>query len=138
VALGRALAGVASACIDLSDGLLQDLGHLCRASGVGARVRAAALPLDPALRRLAQGDPRLLELALAGGEDYELLAAVPPGAMGRARAAAGRAGIGLTEIGELVRGRGVRALGPEGRPLRPSRAGHDHLAASRGYRATPL
>jgi thiamine-monophosphate kinase len=129
LALGRALLGIASACIDVSDGLLQDLSHLARASGVGARVRAAALPLDPALRRLASRDPRLLELALAGGEDYELLAAVPPSRLPRARAAAARAGVALSAIGELVRGRGVRALDERGRALAPSRAGHDHLLA---------
>jgi thiamine-monophosphate kinase len=127
VALGRALAGLASACIDVSDGLLQDLGHVARASGVGAVVRAGALPLDPALRRLAALDPRLAELALAGGEDYELLAAVPPGRVSRALAAAARLGVPLREIGEVVSGRRVRALGPGGRVLRLERAGHDHL-----------
>ena len=130
VALGRALAGVASACIDLSDGLLQDLGHLAHASGVGAVVRAGSLPLHPALRRLAALDPRLAELALAGGEDYELLAAVPPGRVPRALAAAARLRVPLREVGEVVRGRGVRALGPGGRPLRLERAGHDHLRGS--------
>jgi thiamine-monophosphate kinase len=130
VALGRALAGVASACIDLSDGLLQDLGHLAHASGVGAVVQAGSVPLHPALRRLAALDPRLGELALAGGEDYELLAAVPPGRVPRALAAAARLRVPLREVGEVVRGRGVRALGRGGRPLRLLRAGHDHLRGS--------
>jgi thiamine-monophosphate kinase len=129
VELGRGLLGLATACIDISDGLLQDLGHLARASGVGAVVRIGDLPLDPELARLAALDPRLLELALAGGEDYELLAAVPAGRLGRARAAAARAGVRLAEIGEVVRGRRVRALDPAGREVRPASAGHDHLAA---------
>jgi thiamine-monophosphate kinase len=128
--LGRSLGGVASACIDLSDGLIQDLNHLLECSGAGARVRAAALPIDPALRRPAAGDPRLLELALAGGEDYELLAAVPPSRLARALRAAGRAGVALTPIGEVVRGSGLRLLDASGKPIRLARGGYDHLLGS--------
>jgi thiamine-monophosphate kinase len=117
LALGRALRGVASACLDLSDGLLQDLGHLCRASGVGADVDLARLPAPRATP----------EAAAVGGEDYELLFTVPPGALRRARAAAARAGVPVALIGVIRAGRGVRARGADGAPFRPPRRGHDHL-----------
>lgn len=124
--LGRALRGVASACVDLSDGLLQDLGHLCEASGTGAELRAADLPAAPELAALALPAPERLDLVLGGGEDYELLAAVPPFRLRRAVRAALRSGVPIAPVGRLVRGRAVRVLDAAGRPLRPRR-GWDHL-----------
>jgi thiamine-monophosphate kinase len=122
--------GAATAMIDLSDGLATDLGHLCRESGVGAAVRLAALPIDPATRRVARAlgaDP--LAWALSGGEDYELLLAVDPAA---AAALAGRitaaTGTPVTLIGEVrPEAEGLRFLDAEGRP-RPVRPGFDHFA----------
>ncbi|MFL5260874.1 MAG: thiamine-phosphate kinase, partial [Anaeromyxobacteraceae bacterium] len=127
VALGAALGGVASAALDVSDGLVQDLGHLCRASGAGAVVRAADLPLSPAYRRAAAHLRAPLEAALAGGEDYELLVAVPSRKVRIALSLAARVGVPLTPIGEIVRGRGVRVLLPGGATYRVRRTGHDHL-----------
>jgi len=78
---GQKLAGAATSAIDVSDGALQDLGHICEASGLGAEIEAARVPLAPGMRELAQSlgeDP--LRLALQGGEDYELLYTLPPGA----------------------------------------------------------
>ena len=83
LALGRALRGVASACIDVSDGLVQDGGHLCRASGCGAVLEAALVPLSPSARHAP------LRQLLTGGDDYELLFAIPPGAMPSTTAAGG-------------------------------------------------
>lgn len=122
------LARVASAAIDVSDGLLQDLGHLADASGVGVRLRLSAVPL-------AFGHPRddhgaRLDLALGGGEDYELLAAVPPAHVPLADRLCAEAGVGLYEIGEaagdLAAGAlvGVAADGSE-RPL--ERRGFRHF-----------
>jgi thiamine-monophosphate kinase len=129
LALGRALAGVARAGLDVSDGLLQDLGHLCDASGVGAEVRAAALPLSRAYRRVAARAPahRRLDAALAGGEDYELLVAAAPRRVGRALAAARGVGVALTPIGEITAARGVEVLDAEGRRMALRAHGHDHL-----------
>jgi len=109
---GRALAALPGrgACIDVSDGLLADLGHLLEASGVGASIDVRALPLArgfaPACARLGV-DP--LALALAGGEDYELLFTL----RGRtpARGLAGRLGAPVTEIGRIEARRGLRLLG---------------------------
>ena len=130
LALGRALAGVASAAIDVSDGLVQDLGHVCDASGTGATVRLAAVPLSPAYRRAVQGRADRLAPALGGGEDYELLLAVPPERVPGALAAARRVRTRLTAIGTVERARGIRLLGAAG-ALRPAVPGHDHLAGNR-------
>lgn len=113
----------ATSAIDVSDGLLQDLGHLCRASGVGARIDARSVPADGA----GAGDPRrALELALEGGEDYELLFTVPPrreASLRREAASRPR----LTRIGEIVPGRSIELIHGEG--LRLRQGGHDHFRA---------
>lgn len=100
--LAMADAAVVHGVIDLSDGLVADLGHLCRASGVGAQVDAAKVPLSLAARRQLERDPLLLGLLLTGGEDYELLCTAPVGAVELLFALAKDVGIVLTEIGELT------------------------------------
>ena len=88
--------GLASAAIDLSDGLATDLRHLCTASGVAAEVQAERLPLHASAR--AQGATRALELAMTGGEDYELLFTAPP----TARIPKRLGGVPLIEIGRII------------------------------------
>ena len=85
LALGCALRGIASAAIDVSDGLCQDLGHVLAASGVGARIDAGLVPLSPALLEVA-GDAAARTLALSAGDDYELLFTVPPDRVDRLEA----------------------------------------------------
>ncbi|MGH2664037.1 MAG: thiamine-phosphate kinase [Actinomycetota bacterium] len=127
---GHALARAgATAMIDLSDGLALDLARVCEESEVGARVRLADVPIHPALEEL---EGRLgatgLDLALHGGEDYELLATLPPKAMGgAAQAITERHGTGLTAIGEITEGPAVVAAYPDGSesPLEPR--GWDHF-----------
>jgi len=114
VQFGQRLRGIASACIDVSDGLAQDLGRLVAASGRAAIVRAAELPLSRALFALA-GEARARDYALGGGDDYELLFAVPPtarSALARAMSSAGAPACHC--IGEVVSGRGVRVVGEKG------------------------
>ena len=94
LALGQAVAGIAHAGLDVSDGLVQDTGHLCRAGGVGAVIEAASVPLSAAARRADR-----LALCLTGGDDYELLLAVPPGRTAALLAAAARAGVPVSRIG---------------------------------------
>ena len=126
VALGLALRGVASAAIDLSDGLVGDLGHLLQRSGVGATVEADALPCSAALA--AQPREVRLRCQLAGGDDYELLFSAPP-AQRTAVAAAGRAGgVALACIGRIVAPPGLQVLAADGRALPGPWAGFDHFA----------
>jgi thiamine-monophosphate kinase len=112
----------------VSDGVVQDLAHVCAASGVGVELDATRLPLSPAYRRAAAALEDPLLPALAGGEDYELLVAVPPARVADAERAARAAGTPLTVVGRFRRGAGVRVLGPDG-VRRPAPAGHDHLRA---------
>lgn len=121
VSAGRALAAerVVHAMMDISDGLAGDLHHLCRASGVGAVIHEASLPIGAAAGELAgslQTTP--VALALGGGEDYELLMALPPASLERARDAVGD--VGLTAIGRVVpASEGIALAGVDGltRPL---------------------
>jgi thiamine-monophosphate kinase len=130
IGLGRELAGsgAVTAMIDLSDGLASDLGHILAASGVGGEVRAAALPLSPAFRAHLERHPDLIDLALAGGEDYELLCTVPPERLAAALAAGDRAGVPLTVVGTLTEpAAGLQLRTDDGR-LRPLRVrGYDHF-----------
>ena len=128
VALGLALRGIASACIDVSDGLAQDLGHLLRESGVGARLEAGALPASSALRRAVPDADARARLALAGGDDYELCFAVPVARAARVAAIARRLRLPLTRIGTAVAGRGLVVRDAAGRRMALSRAGYDHFA----------
>ena len=132
LALGQALAGLARAAMDVSDGLVQDLGHLCRAAlptPCGAEIEAAAVPLSPAARAAIAADPALLAVALTGGDDYELLFAAAPedGSAVLARAAA--AGVPVARIGRFVAGppAAVRVTGPDGVPLALARGGWSHF-----------
>ena len=108
----------------MSDGLVQDLGHLCRESGVAARIEAASVPASAAA--YAAG-PGWLERRLTGGDDYELLLSVPPDREAALRRAAGGAGIAVTRIGRFEAGAGVTVLDDAGRPMAFRRPGWSHF-----------
>ncbi|HEX7317000.1 MAG TPA: thiamine-phosphate kinase [Pyrinomonadaceae bacterium] len=118
--------GLATALIDLSDGLSSDLAHVCRESGVGARVEAASLPLDPLLAQAGVGADEALKLALDGGEDFELLFTADPRRAARLPREVG--GVPVTRVGEVTGERGKVRLVRDGkaRLLRPG--GFEHFA----------
>ncbi len=134
VALGQALRGIASAAVDLSDGLLGDLGHILAASRVGATVQAdAALPLlgaagHPDWRSHAPAAQRHLEFVLAGGDDYELAFTAPSAARDAVLAAARGAGTPVTRIGRIDAEPGLRLVDAQGQPMAQRFTSFDHFA----------
>jgi thiamine-monophosphate kinase len=123
VALGIALRGIATACIDISDGLAGDLAKLCAASGVGADLESRELPLSAGLCSVTTLEARLA-YALGGGDDYELLFTADPA--DRTRLAALDAGVVLRRIGSIGETAGVRVDGAP--PERDAGHGFDHFA----------
>jgi thiamine-monophosphate kinase len=126
VELGVCARGIATAAMDLSDGLVGDLPKLAQASGLAAHVSVELLPLSAAMRAAVSSN-QALDFALAGGDDYELLFAVPPKRFAELKAAADRLNLMLTTIGELRGGTGV-TWSLNGKDFVPSVSGYDHFA----------
>ena len=127
VGVGLALAGLAHACIDVSDGLLADLTHVCEASGVGAIVEVDRLPASPAFAALAGDASSRRHWQAAGGDDYELCFTAPPGRRDELVSALSSAGMPATCIGRIEQGGGVRALLDDGGQWRPAGIGYRHF-----------
>jgi thiamine-monophosphate kinase len=126
IELGVAARGIASAAMDLSDGLAGDLPKMARASGLSARVAIERLPLSDSLLRVA-GLAKARDLALCAGDDYELLLAVPPARIDALHAAGRRLNLTLSVIGEFAHGSDV-TWSLNGMDFAPSAAGYDHFA----------
>lgn len=126
VALGLRLSDLARAAIDISDGLLADLAHVCRASGVRAEIDVDALPASDALRAAAPDPDTRRALQASGGDDYELCFTAPVSTRDAIVAAALEAGVSVSRIGRIVKGQGVVATA-NGAPWAPARAGWDHF-----------
>jgi thiamine-monophosphate kinase len=126
IALGIALREAAHAAIDVSDGVAADLGHICERSKLGADVWVDRLPRSSINARFA-ATAIGRETVLAGGDDYELCFTAATRARSRILAIGKRAGIALTRIGAMRRGRGVRLIGADGGVLKQQRRGYDHF-----------
>jgi thiamine-monophosphate kinase len=121
VALGCRLVGLATSCVDVSDGLAGDLAHIAETSGLAAVVEATKVPLSPAARAILARDPRWLETVLTGGEDFELLFTLPPARAGELR------DLPVTVIGRMEPGSSVRVLDAAGRRLELGAGGYRHF-----------
>ena len=128
VALGLALRGIASAAIDVSDGLSGDLGHVLKQSGAGARLGADLLPDLMAAPAGAVPRERRLECVLAGGDDYELLFTAASGQAAAVQAAAAAAGVPVTRIGRIETEPGLRLVDGAGLPVSHRSSSFDHFA----------
>jgi thiamine-monophosphate kinase len=136
VALGPRLVGLAHAAIDISDGLVADLRHLCDVSGLSATLEAVAVPLSAAARAVLALDARRRTAVLGGGDDYEVLFTAPPEAAARVAELARASGVAITAVGRLAapatgEGPGVRVLDEAGRLLTLAAEGWTHFG-SRG------
>lgn len=127
LALGLALRGLARAAIDVSDGLIADLGHIAEASGVGARIEAAEVPLSDAARAVLANQPARLTDCLSGGDDYELLFTLAPAERAALEHLTDELGIALAVIGRVEAEPGVRVIAADGTPLALAQAGYRHF-----------
>lgn len=128
--LGPHLVGLAHAAMDVSDGLVGDLGHICTASGLGAVIEAARVPLSTAASAVLAHAPDRLREILTGGDDYEILFTTPASHDGALAALSKETGIALTRIGTMVTGNGVTVRDAAGAAMEMGQGGYRHFGAS--------
>jgi thiamine-monophosphate kinase len=126
LALGTALVGIASAALDISDGLLADITQLCNASGVGARIARDAIPHSPELQHLLHTNDSIWNDILGGGDDYELAFTAPRAAREAIDALAHELMLPLTRIGEITAEKNVSLVDDAGKKIAITRAGWQH------------
>ena len=124
IAAGQILRGLASACIDVSDGLLADLAHVAKRSGVSIEIDAPKLPASSALYNQFRGDERMA-LQLGGGDDYELAFTVPSAQVDAVTRDLSKLGCGVTRIGRVNEGNGIRAIDADGEEFSVQNGGWD-------------
>ncbi|HUM72632.1 MAG TPA: thiamine-phosphate kinase [Nitrosomonas europaea] len=137
VALGKALVNMAHSAIDISDGLLADLGHILDRSGVAATIDFDHIPRSPALKNKLQPENTVtnttcqlaIDCLLAGGDDYELCFTVPESKRDAVIQLAQESGILLSRIGKIIPGKGLTVLGTDSNPLIFKNKGYDHFSA---------
>jgi len=127
VELGIALRGIATSAIDISDGLLGDLGHILERSNIGATIEFAALPTLPVVQRYLH-EAVARDCVLAGGDDYELCFTAPVDRRDAVAAAAQSAGVPVTRIGRISAEPGLAVIDADGQPLPFDHTGYDHFA----------
>lgn len=121
--LGEKLQDIATSCLDISDGLVQDLGHICKASGLGATIEAKQIPLSAE----AQNLPDALQAALCGGDDYELLFTIPANRSSEVPSISQMLGLPLTAIGTITQGNHVSVVDHQGNVLPLEKPGYQHF-----------
>ncbi len=122
--LGPNLIDIAHAVIDISDGLVADLGHICETSGVGADIQITDIPLSKAARGALAKNPDLLDMILSGGDDFELLFTTKQNFAETANDLTDKSGVALTKIGEIKQSRTIRLI---------DRAGNEYTLHQKGY-----
>lgn len=127
VALGGMAAPLAHAAMDVSDGLVQDIGHIARASGVGVEIDADRIPLSAAARSVMALHGLPLSALIAGGDDYEILMTAPPESTAQLIEAARTLSVEFTPIGRIVAGAGVHIIGPDGHDVAVGQGGWRHF-----------
>jgi thiamine-monophosphate kinase len=126
LAVGHHLLGVATASIDISDGLLADLGHLCATSKVAAVIEEALVPLSPAAKAVLAAQPKLIQSVLGGGDDYEILFTAPASAEKVLEHLAAEHKVPITRIGRIVAGKGATVIDAAGKRRQVAHAGWTH------------
>lgn len=130
VTLGPRLVGMAHAAMDVSDGLVGDLRHICEASGLGAEIEAARVPLSAAAQAVLARIPGRLREILTGGDDYEILFTAPVSRDDALAALSKEAGVALTRIGTMSAGSDVTVRDAAGAPMEAGQGGYRHFGAS--------
>jgi len=129
VTLGPRLIGVAHAAMDVSDGLVGDLRHICRASGLGAEIEAVRVPLSRTARKIVDTDATQWKRILTGGDDYEILFTAPESREGVLASLSREAGVPVTRIGQMVAGNDVVVRDAAGRAMEMGQGGYRHFGA---------
>ena len=127
LALGKRLRGLVHATMDISDGLVGDLGHICDASHVGATIEIGRVPLSNAARAAISIAPSWIETVIGGGDDYELLFTAPPAYEDALTSLGSTIGVPVTRIGGIDSTRTVRVIGPDDREIVPTTTGYRHF-----------
>ena len=126
LSVGKGMRGIASAAIDISDGLLSDLGHICAASNVGAKLREISVPFSSQAKSLMDGSPDLRLQLMGAGDDYELVLVIPEKNMQVFYQFTKESPVAITEIGVITEGEGVYLVNEEGTSSKTEPLGYKH------------
>lgn len=126
VALGLAIRGLANSCLDISDGLLSDLGHIVKASDVGAEIQLDAIPSSTYIKKKLK-NPAFQQYVLAGGDDYELCFTASPNHSAEVQAAAKAANVQIAKIGKITANKDLLVLDGTGNPIEIAQTGYNHF-----------